>query len=224
MFSFSQRLSIAAFIYVFISVGIASSEDVTSLADSKDLLNTMPIELTKVFDFKIPPRPDGYVLDMAHFLTPEMKQSLDDILAQEARDHGVSVYLLTMPTLQKDTLDPYTQKVTEAWMKGLFGATLVFDDGTGRVAIQQSEEVTKRFYEFELSQLLRETNSAAKRPRLSRAGLDYTVRNVQAALHELKMRANRADRKAHLTQLGLAAVGLLAILLVVGQYFWRRGR
>ena len=223
MFWFSNRQVFAAFsisITLLSATGLA--DEITTLADSKDLLNTLPIELPKVFNFKIPSRPAGHVLDTANFLPAAMKQSIEDALSQEARDYGVYIYLLTVPSVEKNTLDPFTQQVTQAWMKDLFGATLVFDDGNGRVAIQQSDEVTKRFYEFELSQLLRETNSATKRPRLSRAGLDYTVGNVKSALHDLKIRANLADHKTRMTQLGLAILGLLAVLIGTWEYSRRR--
>ncbi len=199
-----------------------NGEDVTSLADRKDVLNTLPIELTTVFDFKIPPRPDGHVLDTAHFLTVETKQSLEDELSLEARNHGVNIYLLTVPSVQKNALEPFTQKVSQTWTKGLFGATLVFDDGTGKVAIQQSEDVAKRFYEFELSLLLKDTNNLTKRPKLSRDGLENTTKSVKTALHELKMRANREDRKSRLTMWGTAIIGAVAAFFGVFGYLHRR--
>ena len=217
-----RRLPAAFFILLVLLTRIAIGEDVTSLADPKEVLNSLTIEIPKVFDFKIPPRPSGHVLDMARFITPETQQRLDDALAQEARDQGVDIYLLIVPSLQKNTLDPYTQRVAEVWMKGLFGAVIVFDDGTGRVAIQQSDVVSKRFYEFELSTLLRDAMNSAKRPRLSREGLEHTTLRTKAALHELKLRADREDRSSFFTRMGLAGVGLLAILLATFEYFRRR--
>ena len=199
----------------------AMGEDI-SLSDSKDILNVMPIELTRVFEFKIPPRPTGHVLDTASFLTPELLRSLEDTLSKESREHGVDIYLLTVPSFQKKALEPFTQQVAETWMKGLFGATIVFDDGTGQVAIQQSKVVTKRFYEFELTALVRDTMSTTKRPRLSREGLEHTTLSMKTALHELKSRANREDRNSFLTRMGLAAVGLLAVLMGMLEYFRRR--
>ena len=223
MFSLTHLRLYVLFATLFmLPAGHAVGEDVTSLADPKNILNVMPIDLVPAFDFKIPPRPAGHVLDSAHFLTSEILQNLDDTLSQEAREHGVNIYLLTVPSLPKNALDPFTKKVAEAWTEGLFGAILVFDDETGRVAIQQSEKATKRFYEFELSRLLRDTMSSAKRPRLSREGLAHTTVGVKAALHELKMRANHEDRNSLWMRVGLALVGFLAILVGALEYFRRR--
>ena len=196
----------------------AMGEDI-SLSDSKDILNLMPIELTRVFEFKIPPRPTSHVLDTASFLTPELLHSLEDTLSKESREHGVDIYLLTVPSVQKKALEPFTQQVAETWMKGLFGATIVFDDGTGQVAIQQSEVVTKRFYEFELTALVRDTMSTTKRPRLSREGLEHTTLSMKTALHELKSRANREDRNSLLTRVGLTIVTLVSVLLGAFEYY-----
>lgn len=217
MFSITHRRPSAAFsIYLVLLLGVSG------LALEQDVLNTLPIEITPVYDFKIPPRPAGHVLDTAHFLTPEMIASLDDTLSQEARDHGVSIYLLTVPSVQKNTLDPFTQRVSEAWTKGLFGATIVFDDGTGLVAIQQSDQVAKRFYEFELSLLLKDTMTVSKRPKLSREALQHTTLKLKDSLHTLKMRADSEERKSRLTRLALGSFGLLAAVVGGFEYFRRR--
>ena len=99
----------------------------------------------------------------------------------------------------------------------------MFDDSTGVVSIEQSDMVTKRFYEFELMGLLRDNMSLKKRPRLSRQGLEHTTMSVKAALHELKMRANEEDRKSLHTRIGLAFAGFVAVLFGAFQYVRRRG-
>ena len=192
------------------------------LDDPKNFLNVLPIELASMHDFKIPPRPVGHLLDSAHFLPPETQQRLDEMLAQEARENGVNVYLLTVPSIPKNSINPFTKRLAEAWTKDLFGAVIVFDDGTGRVCIEASEKVRSRFYEFELSALLLESMSPTKRPRLSRDGLEHTTTSVKAAIHELKMRANREDRNSLLTRVVLAVVGIVALLVGAFEYFRRR--
>ena len=202
--------------------GHTFGQDDGLLADPKDTINLLPSQLAREYAFKILPRPPGHVLDNAHFLTPEILQRLDDALSQEAREHGVHIYLLTVASVQKNALQPFTKQVADTWTKGLFGATIVFDDGTGHVAIEQSDAVTKRFYEFELSQLLRDTMSSAKRPRLSREGLEHTTKGVKAALHELKMRADHEDRNSLLTRVALSIAGVVALLVGAFEYFRRR--
>ena len=211
-----KRCSPAFCIYLILLAGLRC------LALDSDKLNTLPVDSSKAYDFKIPSRPGGHVLDTAHFLTQETLKRLDDALSKEAHDHGVNVYLLTVPSVQKDTLNPFTQRVAEQWITGLFGATIVFDDETGRVAIQQSDLVTKRFYEFELSVLLKDTMNTSKRPRLSREGLEHTAVSVKTALHELKDRVDHEDRNSRLMRVGLGIVGLFAVLVGVFEYFRRR--
>ena len=203
-------------------VGFAAAQEGVSLSNSPDVLNAMPIQPASGFNFKIPEKPPGHILDTAHFLQPEMLQRLDSALLQESQAHGVDVYLLTVPSVKKDTFDPFTRRVADAWTKDCFGAVIVFDDGTGNVAIQPSEKVAKRFYEFELSALLKDTMSTKKRPRLSRDGLEHTAMSVRDALHELKMRANREERNSLITQAGLAVVVLLAALSGAFAYFRQR--
>ena len=222
MYSLTHRRHLPTLgMWLFLS-HLALSQDAPPRGDSLEILNALPIKLTKVFHFKIPPRPSGHVLDTAHFLTPEMLQSLEASLSREAKDYGVEIYLLTMPSVEKNTLEPFTQAVADEWTKGLFGATLVFDDGTGLVSIEQSAVVKKRFYEFELSRLLRDTASSAKRPKLSRAGLEHTTMAVKGALHEFKMRANREDRNALLTRVGVCVVGILAVIVGGIEYIRKR--
>jgi uncharacterized membrane protein YgcG len=187
-----------------------------------DVLETLPIELPKVFDFKIPPRPAGHILDTANFLTPEVLKRLDDELSQEAKAHGVSIYVLTVPSVPKNGFDAFTEKMSEAWMGGLFGAMIVFDDGTGQVSVQPSDEVTKRFYDFELSVLLRDPMSVKNRPKRSREGLEHTTLTLKTALHELKLRADRDDRNSLLTKFGVTILCLLAVLWGAFEYYRRR--
>ena len=155
-------------------------------------------------------------------MTPEIVQGLEDTLSQEARDHKVNVYVLTVPSLPKNALSPFAKEVAAAWIKGRFGAVIVFDDGTGKVAIETSDVVSGRFYEFELTALLKSSMTFSKRPRHSRDGLQHTTKSVQSALHELKMRANREDRSSFLMRLGLSFVGLIALALGAFEYFRRR--
>jgi uncharacterized membrane protein YgcG len=187
-----------------------------------DVLKTLPIELPKVFDFKIPPRPAGHILDTANFLTPEVLKRLDDELSQEAKAHGVNIYVLIVPSVPKNGFDAFTEKMSEAWMGGLFGAMIVFDDGTGQVAIQPTNEVTKRFYDFELSMLLRDPMSTKNRPKHSREGLEHTALTLKTALHELKLRVDRDDRNSLLTKCGVTILCFLAVLWGAFEYYRRR--
>ena len=88
--------------------------------------------------------------------------------------------------------------------------------------MQPSAELTKRFYEFELSSLLKSRLTAGERPRLSRDALELSTMSLLSSLHELKMRANREDRSSRRTRIGLAVVGLLGATVGGFALFRRR--
>ena len=189
-------------------------------AHGQSTLDTLVLDQDAKTNLPVPPRPSDFVLDSARFLGEETRRNLIESLSKEAKDHGVSVYLLTVPSLPKNGIGPFTKRVAEEWTKDLFGAVVVFDDGTGLVSIERSELVSKRFYEFEFAAILRESMRLGKRPRLSRDGLFHTMKSVSAALSELKLRANKEDRDSLYTKIAAGSLALLAVLTIgVLQHF-----
>ena len=71
-----------------------------------------------------------------------MLQRIEEALSKEASVNGVEVFLLTIPSVQKGAFNAFTQQVADAWTKDVFGAVIVFDYGTGNVAVEASENVT----------------------------------------------------------------------------------
>lgn len=203
-----------------IAIGLLA---LSCIALAQDDLDVLPIDRNANTDLPIPPRPQQPVLDNAHFLSAEMLRAMNDSLSADARDFGLHVYVLTVPSLPKKTLESFTQRVAAEWTKGLFGAVIVFDDGTGIVAIEKSEAVSKRFYEFEITALLKDSMRSDKRPRLSRDGLKHTTTSMSNALKELKLRADREDTESFYTKIGVAGFAIMAILtLGTLQYFRNR--
>ena len=206
---------------VLVALCIISTRESTC---GQELTNNLPFEKTERVDVLIPPRPMDHVLDNAHFLGSEARQSLVDLLAAHSREHGVNVFVLIVPSLPKNALETYTKQVTEIWTKDLFGGVVVFDDATGQVAIEKSEQVSKRFYEFELSVLLRDTMKPEKRPRLSRDGLVYTSKSIADALVKLKVRADDEDKQSFRRKAGLSIFLIILISSLVGVQFLRNGK
>lgn len=206
------------------SIGLLSilqaSGQGTSAGNQGDTIDLLPDQLVKTYDFTVPPRPSGHVLDLAGFLQGNMLEKINAELAEASRDCGIEIYLLIVTSLKKDTLLPFTKEVCSAWTKGTFGAAIVFDDETGRVAIERSEVVAKRYYEFELSKLLKDRMNPEKRPRLSRDGLAYTTNSLRDAICVLKRRADDEDRRAHIKQVVLLVVLICGSLVVF--YLFRR--
>lgn len=210
---------LAALLLCIGATGFAQSPASVSPDGRIDLL---PGQLSKEYKFDIPKRPEGRILDLAHFLPEDVRKRLDEELQQESRTNGADVYVLVVPSLAKDTLAPFTKQVSDAWMKDLFGAVIVFDDATGVLSIEESEKLTKNFYEFELARLLHDSMAPSKRPRLSRAGLEHTIVAVKDAVRELKGRADKAEHNSRNTQLGLGIVALAALLIGAFAFLRRR--
>jgi hypothetical protein len=206
-------------VYIALQGALSFGADIKPLFDSKEAFNTQPMANTEALRLEIPARPAGHVLDTANFLGPELLQRLEAALSEEARTADVHIYLLTVPSMPKNSLDAFGKRVAETWTNGLFGGVIVFDDGTGQVAIEPSGEVLKRFHEFELALLMESNMDLKHRPKHSRDGLEHTAGSLRTALHELKMRANRQDRSSLSKRIGLAAFGLIALLVGTLVYF-----
>lgn len=194
----------------------------TTEGDPQDTINLLPDQLVKIHDFTVPPQPSGHVLDLAGFFPGNMLDKIDAELLVASRDCGIEIYLLTVPSLKKDTLVPFTKEVCSVWTKGKFGAAIVFDDESGQVAIEQSDFVVKRFYEIELSKLLKDRMNPEKRPRLSRDGLVYATNSLRDSICVLKRRADDEDRRAHTKQVVLVAAALVLGCLVIFDLYRRK--
>ena len=192
-----------------------------SLRDSGDIINILPLDLPPKFNFKIPPKPATHVLDNADFLSAEKRAQLDAELTAVAQKDDVHVYVLVVPSVPKNGFEPFTIKVAEEWVTGIFGAVLIFDDATGALALQPSDEVTKRFYEFELSRLLDDQMSGKKRPRLSRDALEHSIHSVVKSLRELKARALQEERSSLNTRIVLGVLAVLVVGVIAFTYFRR---
>jgi len=77
-----------------------------------------------VFALDTPPL-QGRVNDLARMLPPDRAQALDERLAAFERETGHQIAVLTIPSLQGDTLEGFSIRVAEAWKIGQKG----FDNG-----------------------------------------------------------------------------------------------
>lgn len=86
------------------------------------------------------PRLTGRVNDYAHMLSPEAVQRLDATLADFERTDSTQVVVLTIPSLQDESLEEYSIKVAQAWGIGRKGrdngAVLLVSKGDRKVRIE----------------------------------------------------------------------------------------
>src|SRR6185295_14812509 len=67
---------------------------------------------------QIPSVPDHYVNDEAGLLTPAIRQSLEDRLAQFERDTSNQVLVATFPNLQGESIEDFSIRLAEKWKPG----------------------------------------------------------------------------------------------------------
>jgi len=64
------------------------------------------------------PKPTGYVTDLAGMLSSSTKQKLDTFLQRFEASDSTQIVVLTIPSLEGESLEDYSMKVAEAWKIG----------------------------------------------------------------------------------------------------------
>ena len=64
------------------------------------------------------PKPTGYVTDLAGMLSSSTKQKLDTFLQRFEASDSTQIVVLTIPSLEGESLEEYSIKVAEAWKIG----------------------------------------------------------------------------------------------------------
>jgi uncharacterized protein len=67
------------------------------------------------------PRPEGYVNDHANLLSEREKAGLESLLRRFEAETTNQVVLLTIPSLEEDSLEDFSIRVAEAWKPGQEG-------------------------------------------------------------------------------------------------------
>jgi uncharacterized protein len=79
------------------------------------LLLTLPAHA-----FQVPPS-QGYVTDLAGILSPDTKQQLEQFLSQFEASDSTQIVVLTIPSLEGETVESAALKVAESWRIGQKG-------------------------------------------------------------------------------------------------------
>ncbi len=67
------------------------------------------------------PKPQNYVSDFAHVLSPDTEQRLDTLCAQVDHQAHAQIAVVTIKTLDGDDIDDYTSRLEEKWKVGTKG-------------------------------------------------------------------------------------------------------
>ncbi|MDD3310555.1 YgcG family protein [Pseudodesulfovibrio sp.] len=82
----------------------------------------------------------GYVTDRAHMISAEAKAAMEDRLAELDRTDSTQVAVLTIPSLEGDSLEDFSIRVAEAWKVGHKGSDngvlLIVSKGDHKIRIE----------------------------------------------------------------------------------------
>lgn len=79
----------------------------------------LPLRAERVEDL---PRPQNYVSDFAHVLSPEAEQRLDAFCSEVDHRANAQIAVVTIKTLDGDDIDDYTSRLEEKWGVGRKGS------------------------------------------------------------------------------------------------------
>lgn len=139
-------------------------------------------------------------------LLPERAEALNQYLMAGAREHGVSVYLLTVNSpgvraFRKTTrLSELGHRYADRWLRDAVGMMILFDDDARAAVVVASRETDRRFPPLQRNMVLDEPLRLVQRGEgLSRDKLEVTA-------------AARRHRIANVAMGGIALVGVALVL------------
>lgn len=114
--------------------------------------------VTPVLSLDVPPL-TGRVMDLAHLLPPEVVASLSADLAAHEQRTGHQIALLTIPSLEGDSLEDFSHRVATTWKLGRKGADtgvlLLVVPGDRRVRIEVGYGLEGRLTDARVSRIIR---------------------------------------------------------------------
>jgi hypothetical protein len=166
------------------------------------------------------PAPADLVLDRGDVFQPEAVARLRSML-QAARAKGVTVYLLTIPSLgvlpskQQEKLEALGQRYTKNWLPSTSGAVIVFDDESGLMNVGLSDEASLRFSDVALQFELGKPIEDAQKSGLSRDKLEKVATIAVQIMTGMEAKYQQERKRQIVVNclMGvLAVVGLVLIL------------
>lgn len=173
-------------------------------------------------DEPFPGKPAGLVADQAGVLLPERAGVLNQYLMAGAREHGVSVYLLTVNSpgvraaAKTPRLSALGHRYADRWLPDAVGMIILFDDDARAAVVVASRETDRRFPPLQRNMVLDEPLRQLQRGEgLSRDKLEVTATTLFTALSQLQDQANADARRHRMINLAMAAIALVGVALLL---------
>ena len=176
----------------------------------------------------LPPRPAALVTDTARVLLPERAQALNDFLLAGARERGIWIYVVTVPSLgampsaQPRRLSETAHRYADRWTKGQVAAVVLFDDESRRAIVVASAETDRRFPHFSRNMALGDPLTQIQHDEgLARDKLEATARAMLGGLSQLHDEADASARRHRVADCAMGAVLLVGLALLL-HALWRK--
>ncbi len=180
------------------------------------------VALGRCADEPFPEKPAGQIEDLARALLPEKRAALDAYLTAGARERGISVYVLTVPSLgvppsrQPQRLSALAHRYAERWLPGAIGVVILFDDESGQVMVVGTKETDRRFppwsRNLSLAEPLREIEQSGA---LAREKLEKTATTVLQIISQLQEQARAEAQKKRNISLAMGAIVLAGLAVIL---------
>ena len=173
-------------------------------------------------DEPFPEKPAGLVVDQAGVLLPERAAALNQDLMAGAREHGVSIYLLTVNSpgvrvAEKTVrLSALGHRYADRWLPDAVGMIILFDDDARAAVVVASRETDRRFPPLQRKMILDGPLRRVQRGEgLSRDKLEVTAMALLTTLSQLLEKADADARRHRIANMAMGGIALVGLALVL---------
>lgn len=164
------------------------------------------------------PRLEGHVNDYAAILSPAGKQQLEALLTDFEQQESTQIVVLTIPSLQGDSLEDFSIRVAEAWKIGQKqldnGAILLIAKNDRKIRIEVGYGLEGRFTDLLAGRIIRNVIA----PNFKAGRFDQGITEGVAAMIEVvrgEFSATDAPRQPGQSKQGFPLIAVFALFFLI---------
>lgn len=95
-------------------------------------------------EIAVPDKPASYVLDDANIFEQSARERLSRVLQAEFKKYKITVYVATMPDLEKADPVAYADKLQQSWITSPIGLVLLYTRNNDKISISLTPDAYKK--------------------------------------------------------------------------------